>query len=125
MIEAIEANDKKDKRHPVDILLSHLKALGDALVRAKDNQPEKEILQEIYSLTDTVKWKFSSIEDKLTIINHNNPNTTANTPSSAILPKPTYASVLKHSNPPLIPTKNTHEVIIKLHDKDIVTALQS
>ena len=42
--QAIEAIDKKDKRPPVDILLTYLRALGDALVWVRDNQLEKEIL---------------------------------------------------------------------------------
>ncbi len=31
IIKAIEANDKKDKRPPVDIFLKHLEAIEDAL----------------------------------------------------------------------------------------------
>lgn len=55
IIQAIETNDKKDKQLPIDILLSHLKALKDTLVQAKDNTLDRKILQEIHSLTDIVK----------------------------------------------------------------------
>ena len=44
MIKAIEASDKKDKRPPIDILLKHLEAVGDTLVRLRDHLPEKDIL---------------------------------------------------------------------------------
>lgn len=55
MIKAIEGSDKKDKRSPIDILLKHLEAVEDILVRLQDHLPEKDILQEIHTLKEIVK----------------------------------------------------------------------
>lgn len=70
MIKAIEANDKKDKRPPVDVLLTHLEAIGDTFVRLRNHLPERDILQEVHTLKEIVKKNFASIDNKFTILNH-------------------------------------------------------
>ncbi len=120
MIKATEASDKKDKRPPVDILLKHLEAIGDTLVRLRDYSPEKDILQQVHTLKEIVKKNFASIDDKFTILNHVSTTTTKLPISTPTAAKPTYASMLKNAlpAPPTIVTKK-HEIIVKLNDNDI------
>lgn len=125
MIKAIEANDKKDKRPPVDVLLTHLEAIGDTLVRLRNHSPERDILQEVHTLKEIVKKNFASIDDKFTILNHTSTVTsTLPTPTQAAT-KPTYASMLKNTLPsPPTTTIKKHEIIVKLNDKEMSSNIQ-
>ncbi len=70
MIKTIEANHKKDKRLPVDILLKQLETIWDTFVWLQDYLLEKDILQEVDNLKEIVKKNFASIDDNFTILNH-------------------------------------------------------
>lgn len=119
IIKTFEANNKKNKRVPIDILLKQLEIIRDIFLL------KKNILQEVHTLKEIIKKNYASINNKFTFLNHTFITIAILPTSISSVIKLTYAHKLKNALATLLTIfiKNL-KIIIKLNYKDIFYKIQ-